>query len=173
MPWIVVGLIRVVVPLLIVWFPLVGSLLGIMADNLDVVLLDAQGVTDFSLYNVVDKGLDTYMYAIQAVTMYWWVNKKARTIGWVLFAYRLVGVIIYELIQWRPLLMIFPNVFETYFIVYLMCLALFKKDFVTSTRSTVIFLLLLIIPKIYQEYLFHVVQIPLYRTLRPLLFFWQ
>lgn len=173
LPWIVVIIIRLLVPLLVWWWPLPGSLAGILADNFDVVILDAMGVTDFGPYNMVDKFLDTYLYFIQFLTLGRWQNQRAKKVGRWLFAYRLVGVILYELTQWRWLLMVFPNVFVTYFVVYLLLLKLFKYDPMKSVKSSAIFVTLLAIPKIYQEYLFHVVQIPLYSFFKPIVFFWQ
>lgn len=172
-PWITIILVRLVVPVLVWWFPLLGSLLGILADNFDVVILDSMGVKDYTMYNPIDKGLDTYLYFIQFLTLSRWLNTRAKKVGRWLFGYRLLGVILYELTQWRWLLVVFPNVFVTYFIVYLICLNWFKFDPMKTVKSAIIFLILLAIPKIIQEYLFHVVQIPLYATLRPLVFFWQ
>ena len=173
MPWIIVSIIRLLVPLLIWPFPLVGSIFGIIADNLDVVFLDALGIDDFAFYNSFDKGLDTYMYAIQAITMTKWLNKKAKKIGWGLFIYRFVGAVLFEFTSWRPLLLIFPNVFVTFFVIYLIALKIFKTDLAATNRRLAIFLVAIAIPKLYQEYLFHVAQIPLYQILRPIVFFWQ
>jgi hypothetical protein len=39
-------------------------------------------------------------------------------VGRFLYFYRLVGVVAFELTQWRPLLLIFPNTFEYFFIAY-------------------------------------------------------
>jgi hypothetical protein len=173
LPWIVITVIRVLVPLFVWWFPLLGSILGILADNFDVVILDSMGVKDYTLYNPVDKALDTFLYFIQFLTLTRWQNKLAQKVGRYLFGYRLIGVVAYEITQWRWLLVLFPNVFVTYFIVYLICTSWFKFDPMKDRKTATIFLILITVPKVIQEYLFHVVQIPLYATLRPLVFFWQ
>jgi hypothetical protein len=170
LPWIVITVIRLLVPILVWWFPLAGSLAGMVADNLDVVILDSMGVSNYDLYNPIDKALDIYLYFIEFLVLARWQNQRAKTVGRWLFGYRLIGVVLYEVTHWRWLLVIFPNVFVTYFMVYLILQKFFKFDPMKTVRSSLIFLTILAIPKVIQEYLFHVVQIPLYNTLRPLVF---
>ncbi len=75
MVWAIVITIRLLVPLTIFRWNLWGSILSIIADNLDVIILDFLGVKDFTLYNQIDKYLDTYFYLIQGYTMLFWKNK--------------------------------------------------------------------------------------------------
>ena len=172
LPWVIVSVVRLIIPLLILVFPFWGTLVSIIfADSLDVVYLDLLGVKDFSLYNPMDKLLDLYFYAILAFTLRKNSNQLFRKTAYVLFAWRLVGVMLYELIQARWLLLVFPNAFLAYVLVYLGVKIYLKKDLVTSNKSNFIFLTAVLIPKLIQEYLFHVAQFPLYQTLKPILSF--
>lgn len=169
--WIVSSLIRFLVPLSIFVWPWWGSLASVLADIFDVVIEDKLGVKDFSLYNQVDKFWDTYFLIIQGIVVRKWKNDLAKKTAWFLLFWRIIGVVIYELWPQRWLLMIFPNVFIWFFLFQVFTTTFLKKDLVKSWRSVVVIVAILAVPKIYQEYLFHVVQIPLYQILRPLLFF--
>ena len=171
MGWLVSSLIRLVIPFSIFVWPFWGSVASVLADIFDVVIEDLLGVRDFSLYNQIDKFWDTYFYIIQALVARKWKNQLAQKIAWGLLAYRFIGVVIYELWPQRWLLMVFPNVFIWFFLFYVFTTRLLQKDFITSPSNALFWVVLFAIPKIYQEYLFHVVQIPLYQTLKPLLFF--
>jgi hypothetical protein len=63
--------------------------------------------------------MDMYYLAIAYLsTMRNWTNESAIGVARFLYFYRLVGVVAFELTQWRPLLLIFPNTFEYFFIAY-------------------------------------------------------
>src|SRR4029079_11844295 len=47
-----------------------------------------------------------------------WTSPQAFRVARFLYFYRLVGVTAFELSGWRPLLLIFPNTFEYFFIAY-------------------------------------------------------
>jgi len=164
MPWLIVSLIRLILPLSILFSEFWGILFTIVfADSLDVVYLDLLGVTDFSFYNHMDKFFDTYFYCVIAFQALKWKNAIAKRTVVLLLGYRMIGVILYLFVSWRPLLLIFPNVFLTYVVVYLFFLQILKKDIVKCWRSNLVLLLALTIPKLIQEYLFHVAEIPLYQ----------
>lgn len=166
MAWIIVILFRLIVPLYILRSPLLGSILAIIADNLDVVILDTLGTKDFGAYNQVDKILDTYFYLIQGYTLLSWKNNLARKTGMFLLGYRIIGVIIYEITHARILLFIFPNVFIFFYMFYLIYKAIFKKEPFTTLPRMVPYLAILTLFKLGHEYLLHVVQFPIYATLR-------
>ncbi len=160
-PWIIV---RLLAPLLIWKWQFVGALVAIVADNLDVVVWDVMGVEKLSqYYNPIDKALDMWIYLVAGmVVLTKWKNKRAKKAGVVLLVWRLLGFLIYELTGWRYLLFIFPNLFWTFFVVYTGWMAMTKKDPINSSRRLGLLLLVLAIPKLAQEYLFHVVEFDLY-----------
>ena len=112
---------RLLVPLLIPRFELV-IIAALVLDAIDNSLLAA--FTDVDLgpdgpYQSVDKALDIYYLAIAYVaTMRNWTSHAAFRIAQFLFYYRLVGVLAFELLDSRAMLLLFPNTFEFFFIVY-------------------------------------------------------
>lgn len=170
MQWIMVIIIRLLVPLSILRFPVWGSIAAIAADNLDVVILDALGIKDYSLYNSIDKALDIYFYLIQGYTVLFWENIKAKKVGLGLLVYRLVGTVIYEITQMRFVLLVFPNVFIFFYMFYVLYKSIFKKDPYKSVSSMLIILTVLTVIKIGQEYMLHVAQYPIYNLLKSIFF---
>jgi hypothetical protein len=66
-----------------------------------------------------DKALDIYYLAIAYLaTMRNWTSDAAFRIGRFLFYYRLVGVFLFEVLDSRATLLVFPNTFEYFFIAY-------------------------------------------------------
>ncbi len=173
MEWILVVVIRLLIPLTILRWNLFGSVLAIIADNLDVVILDLLGVKEFAPYNRVDKFLDTYMYLIQGYTLFFFANKHSfssnkfvKKLGIFLLAYRLVGVVIYELTDIRALLFVFPNLFIFFYMYYLIFKKIFKKEPFINLKSALPALSVLLILKLGHEYMLHVAQFPIYQWLK-------
>jgi hypothetical protein len=116
--WAVV-LARFLVPLAIPRFPLPGVLVALVLDGVDQTIF--QQFTNLPLdgYQGYDKALDIYYLTIAYIsTLRNWSNHLAFRVSRFLFYYRLVGVTLFELLQWRPLLLILPNTFEYFFIFY-------------------------------------------------------
>jgi hypothetical protein len=114
----VIGL-RLFVPLLIPRYPLPALLACLVIDGVDQTIF--QAFTDLPLdgYQGYDKALDIYYLTVAYIsTMRNWSNLFAFQVSRFLFFWRLVGVAAFELLQWRPLLLIFPNTFEYFFIFY-------------------------------------------------------
>jgi hypothetical protein len=153
---------RLLVPLLIGRFPLV-IVVALVLDGIDNSLLAL--FTDVDLgpdgpYQSFDKALDIYYLAIAYLTMMRnWTGDAAIRIGQFLFYYRLVGVLLFELLDSRAMLLLFPNTFEFYFIVY----ALIALRFEPSRRSPRFWLVtaaaLWVFVKLPQEYWIHVAQL--------------
>src|SRR3954471_17996767 len=118
---IAIVLARLAVPLLIPRLPLV-IVAALDLDALDNSLLG--WLTDVDLgpdgsYQSVDKALDIYYLAIAYLsTRRNWTSSPARRIGQALFYYRLVGVLAFEVLDSRAMLLVFPNTFEYFFIAY-------------------------------------------------------
>jgi hypothetical protein len=63
--------------------------------------------------------MDIYYRALAFIaTMRNWTNEPAFDVSRFLYFYRLIGVTAFELTHLRPLLLIFPNTFEYFFITY-------------------------------------------------------
>ena len=112
---------RLLLPLLIPRSPLV-ILAALVLDAIDGSLLDALTSVDTGPngpYQSFDKALDIYYLAIAYLsTLRNWTSPSAFRVGQFLFYYRLVGVLAFELLDSRAMLLIFPNTFEFFFIAY-------------------------------------------------------
>lgn len=166
MQWVIVSLIRLLVPISIFRWPFWGSVAAIIADNLDVVILDFLRVTNFDPYNLVDKSLDTYIYLIQGYTVLAWKDQKAKKIALFLLLYRIIGVIIYELTSIRELLFIFPNVFVFFYLYFVFVTNILKKKPFKKSFHLVAVLIILTVLKLAQEYILHVAQVPIYHWIK-------
>jgi len=113
---VVLGL-RLFVPLLILRFPLPAIVAALVLDAADQSIFQALTDLDLTDYQSYDKALDIYYLAIAYISTFRnWRNAIAVATGMFLWYYRLMGVTLFELTGWRPLLLIFPNTFEYYFI---------------------------------------------------------
>lgn len=109
---------RFVLPLLIPRFPLPAIVACLVLDGVDQSIFQAFG-HDPPGYQSYDKAMDVYYLALAYLaTMRNWQSVAAFRVGRFLFFYRLVGVVTFELTQARPLLLLFPNTFEYFFIAY-------------------------------------------------------
>ena len=89
-----------------------------MLDGVDQSIFQAFGY-DPPGYQGYDKAMDVYYLAIAYLsTLRNWTSRPAFRVARFLYFYRLVGVSAFELTEWRPLLLIFPNTFEYFFIAY-------------------------------------------------------
>ncbi len=116
--WLVVAA-RFLVPLLIPRYPLPGILAALVIDAVDQTVF--QQFTNLPLegYQGYDKALDIYYLTIAYIsTLRNWSNRFAFQVSRFLFYWRLAGVALFELTQLRPLLLLFPNTFEYFFIFY-------------------------------------------------------
>ena len=163
--WFIEIIIRLLTPFLVIGFPVAGSIASILADMTDIIVLDKLQATNIpQFYNQFDKLFDFYMYCFMGFQAWrGWKNTLAKKTALGLLFFRGVGVVIYEIFPARWLLLAFPNVFVWFYLFHLFSTQLFNKDYVRGHKPLAIILLTLTIPKLYQEYLFHVVQVPLYQ----------
>ncbi len=147
---------RLLVPLLIFRRPLLGGVAAMIADTLDVVLIELIGLGGFGdYYQVTDKLLDAYYLSFELLVALRWENAYARWICAVLFPYRMLGVALFELTGHRVMLFIFPNLFENWWLYCVVTLGAFPQLAPRSMRSTAVALLMLLAPKMGQEYMLH------------------
>ena len=147
---------RLIVPLLILRYPLAGGLAAMLLDGLDVVLIEfIPGGSFGGHYHTLDKLLDSYYLTLELVVALRWKNPYARRPAVVLFAYRAVGVLLFELTRRRIMLFLFPNIFENWWLYCVVVARFWPRLSPHSVKSVVIPLLLLLIPKMAQEYVLH------------------
>jgi hypothetical protein len=109
---------RFFVPLLIPRFPLPALVAALVIDGVDQSIFQAFGY-DPPGYQSYDKAMDVYYLAVAYLsTLRNWTSRPAFRVAQLLYFYRLVGVVAFELTQWRTLLLVFANTFEYFFIAY-------------------------------------------------------
>lgn len=156
---IIVIALRLVIPLMILWRPLPGSIIALLLDAFDVVIVEFFGPGGMGdHYQNIDKVLDLYYLALQAIVAWRWTDKRLRLVALVLFFYRLVGVVIFEFTGWRATMFVFPNLFEHWFLFVLIRNRFFPNLKLESWKQIAIWLVILYIPKAVQEYVLHVAQ---------------
>ena len=109
---------RFLLPLAIPYFPLPAVIGCLVLDGVDQTIFQAFGY-DPPGYQSYDKAMDVYYLAIAYLsTLRNWTSEAAFRISRFLFFYRLAGALLFELTGMRWLLLVFPNVFEYFFIAY-------------------------------------------------------
>ena len=115
----IVVFLRFFLPLLIPYFPLPAIIACLLLDGVDQTLFQTFTSLPLDGYQSYDKALDIYYLTVAYIsTLRNWTNETAFQVSRFLLYYRLVGVTLFELFQWRPLLLIVPNTFEYFFIWY-------------------------------------------------------
>jgi hypothetical protein len=149
---------RFIVPLFIPRFPLPAIVAALILDGIDQTIFQAFGY-DPPGYQGYDKAMDVYYLSIAYLsTMRNWVSLPAIQVGRFLFFYRLVGVVAFELTDWRPLLLIFPNTFEYFFIAYEIVRLRWNPARIGLRRWVIVAAVIWIFIKLPQEYWIHIAQ---------------
>jgi hypothetical protein len=159
-PLIVVAL-RLIVPLTILRWPLAGGLVAFVLDGIDVVLVDALGrafgePTEFGpIYAQLDKLLDTWYLTLELVVTRRWHEPLLKQTALILYGWRLIGAILFELTDLHPLLVVFPNLFENFYLYILIMWRIAPKLVPRTVPQLLIVLAVLYVPKAIQEWLLH------------------
>jgi hypothetical protein len=149
----VIGAIRILGSLPVLRWPLAGGILAILVDLSDLLLRDVLDLGGIPDYQSFDKWVDqVYLGAFLVVALRWSGPERAISVG--LYLFRLVGFVAFELTGERALLLLFPNVFEPWFL----CVAAihrFRPGFVWRRATTVALLAALTAIKEVQEWALH------------------
>ena len=154
--WVIVAY-RLLVPLTIFRWPFLGAVLSILADALDIVIVTLMirylHAGDVWSYHEFDKYLDTYYLFIEWIVAQRWAGLPRWTAN-VLFLYRVIGVVLFEVTDARWLLLVFPALFDFFFLYYA-----FASEYVpwyeVTPRRLFLWLAVLLVPKLAQEYAIH------------------
>jgi hypothetical protein len=112
--WIIAA-VRIASALPVLRWPLAGALIAIFVDLSDLFLRDWIQLGGVNDYQSFDKWLDqAYMLTFLIVALRW--EPVPRNIAVALYAYRLAGVTTFELTGDREILLLFPNLFEFWFV---------------------------------------------------------
>jgi hypothetical protein len=157
--FVTVVLSRFFVPLLIPRYSLPAILACLVIDAADQTVF--QAVTDDPLdwYQTYDKALDIFYLAIAYITaMRTWRDPVAFQTLRFLYFYRLVGVLLFELLDTRFLLLLFPNTFEYFFIAYESIRTRWNPLRLTATAVVGLAAFIWVFIKLPQEWWIHVAQ---------------
>ena len=157
--FLVVLAMRFVIPLFIPRFPLPAILLALVIDAADQTIF--QQFTDLNLdgYQNYDKALDIFYLTIAFLAVYRnWTNTTAINVARFLWYYRLFGVWLFEVVQERWILFIFPNTFEYFFIAYVAIRTRWDPRRLTGRAVIAMAAFIWIFIKLPQEWWIHIAQ---------------
>lgn len=152
--------VRLLVPLIIFRKPLIGGIAAMVVDTLDVVLIEVISLGGFGdYYHTTDKLLDTYYLSFEFVVALGWQNPYAKWFCAVLFPYRVLGVVLFELTGHRVMLFIFPNLFENWWLWCALTREYLPQYEPRTLRASLLALAVLLVPKMAQEYVLHYAEV--------------
>lgn len=167
---IAVAVLRLVVPFSILRYPIGGVIACMTLDTFDgpltCILGGRHGFGGQVIgYHRLDKVLDIYYLAFAFAVSLRWRNPLARRTSIILFCHRFVGVSLFLVTGWRPFLLIFPNIFEYFFVFYLIIERFFPRFRLETIPRLAIVLLIVGLPQIFREYVYHYLDMGLYEYL--------
>jgi hypothetical protein len=136
-------------------WPLVGAAISILADGLDVVVMNyvnlgGGGIRDYHLF---DKWTDLFGYVTFLVVALRWRGRD-RAIAVVLWTMRMAGITLFEFLHVRAALIFCPNLFETWFLWVLV-----RDAWKLTPRTGSVLLAVMVVMKLAQEWLLHGIQL--------------
>ncbi len=168
----IVILARLIIPFSIFRWPFWGVVAAMLADGADIMIFEkfGIGVLGWERYHFFDKIFDIYYLFFLLLVSLKWNNVFAKRVSVVLFVWRLLGVGIFEITQWRGIFLFAPNIFENFYLAVTF-LTQYVPRFNLSPQKLVIILILVGIPKLIQEYLMHFLKLPVWIWIRDHVFF--
>lgn len=149
----IIAVVRVLGSLPVLVWPFPGGILAVLVDLSDLFLRNYLHLGGVSDYQEFDKWLDqVYMLTFLIVALRW--EPAPRNVAVALYAYRMIGFIAFEMTGTREVLLVFPNVFELWFL-FVAGLQFFKREFTYSTKNVALALAPLLAVKLFQEYVLH------------------
>lgn len=153
---------RFLLPLTIPRYPLPGIVASMLLDAADYKIFDFftdLPIEHLTIYQNYDKSLDIYYLSIAYVSMFRnWTNPFAFKLGRFFFFYRLAGGALFELTQIRAVLLIFPNVFEYFFVAYEAFRMRQDPLKLTKRKLIIVAVFIWIFIKLPQEFWIHIIQ---------------
>ena len=149
----IILLVRVLGSLPVLRWPFLGGIFAVLIDLSDLFFMNLLDLGGVGNYQEFDKYLDqVYMLTFLIVALRW--EPVPRGIAVVLYAYRLAGFLVFEITGTRELLLVFPNLFEVWFL-FVAGLKFFKIDFDYTPRQLAFAAVPLVSVKMFQEYALH------------------
>ncbi|WP_433306566.1 hypothetical protein ACQP2F_21145 [Actinoplanes sp. CA-030573] len=150
---------RFAVPLFIPLFPLPAIVTALVLDGIDQSVFQWFGY-DPPGYQGYDKAMDMFYLSVAYLSVLRnWTSRPALRVARFLFFYRLVGVVLFELLDQRWILLVFPNTFEYFFIAYEIVRLRWDPARVGMRRWVITAACIWIFVKLPQEWWIHVAQL--------------
>lgn len=132
---------------------LAGAILAILVDFSDLFMMNLLQFGEVRDYQSFDKIVDlVYMVTFLVAALRW--SGTTRTVALALFGYRILGVAAFELTSWRGVLLVFPNVFEFWF-VFVAGVKRFRPGYEMTWGRAAMWMVPLLLLKELQEYVLH------------------
>ena len=149
----IITVVRIGASLPVVRWPFWGGLLAVVVDQSDLLLMNLLDLGGVENYQSFDKYLDqVYLLAFLIVALRW--ERLPKAVAIVLYCYRLIGFIAFEVTGERDLLFVFPNVFEFWFLLvagWKQC----RPQASVTAAPVLVALPPLVALKLFQEYAIH------------------
>ena len=150
---------RLIAPLIILRYPLPGILTAMVIDMYDWKFFGLQAAEDYTLYQNWDKALDFYYQLFMLAVVFRFKDTMAKNTAIFLFAFRMIGLLLFYASNNRTMLLYFPNVFENFVLFYLLYMFISKqKSLFEDKKILAVVLAVLATPKIIHEYFQHFLQ---------------
>ena len=175
MTLLLVILIRLLVPFTILRWRFVGALLSVAADASDVILFDALGGPTYGAasYHTADKFFDMYYLSFMLYVSLSWTEPLEKKTSIVLYCWRLLGILSFEVTQVRQVMLFAPNIFENFYLLVTGVRKLAPQLHLNTGRKLVIFLLVSGAPKLIQEYIMHYLEFPTWPYIKENVLRWR
>jgi hypothetical protein len=158
---------RLLVPLAIPFYPIPAGIAALVIDGVDKSILQTATQLDLTAYQSYDKALDIYYLAIAYLsTLRNWTNLAAFRMSRLLFYYRLVGSLLFELTLIRAVLLFFPNTFEYFFLWYEAVRLRWNPKRLTLASVIAAAFAIWVFIKVPQEYWIHIAQLDATDTIK-------
>jgi len=148
-----IALARIAGSLPVLRWPFYGAILAILVDQSDLFMMNLLDLGGVNNYQTSDKYLDqVYIGCFLIVALRW--EGLDRNVAVALYAYRLAGFVAFEITQSRDVLLLFPNLFESWFLLVAAKLQFGWQESLRGRRLAVIVVALVAL-KLFQEYAIH------------------
>ena len=115
---ILIAIIRITGSLFTLKWAFIGSIFAVFIDLSDLFWQDFLDMGGIRNYQAFDKILDVFYMSIFLFIAIRWKNILSK-IAIFLFLFRLFGLLIFEITQDRIFLLLFPNIFEFWFVYFI------------------------------------------------------
>lgn len=150
----VIAVVRIAGSLPVLRWPFWGAVIAILFDLSDLFMMNLLHLGGVRGYQSFDKWLDqVYMAAFLVVALRWDVWPRLVAVG--LYAFRMAGFVVFELTEERAVLIVFPNLFEAWFLL-VAGVTEFRIDVRRQRPLVISAAVVLVALKFFQEYALHV-----------------